>query len=164
MKPFSTDNKFGKFVMSIIQGYSHDKYWKRYFILTNPDNCVSIFRKLYYLWYIKKVDARHNSSFGANLNKGAVFLAPPNLPHGPNGIIVGHDVKIGKNCTIFHQVTIASGDVYIGDNVIIGAGAKILSNVKIGDNVKIGANAVVVEDVPDNATVVLQKPRILLRN
>lgn len=91
-------------------------------------------------------------------------MPPPNLPHGPNGIIVGYDVKIGNNCTIFHQVTIASGNVYIGDNVIIGAGAKILPNVKIGDNVKIGANAVVVEDVPDNSTVVLQKPRILLRN
>ncbi len=55
------------------------------------------------------------------------------------------------------------GGVEIGDNVFIGAGAKILSGVTIGNNVKIGANAVVVEDIPDNATVVLQKPRIITK-
>jgi serine O-acetyltransferase len=53
------------------------------------------------------------------------------------------------------------GNVKIGDNVLIGAGAKILPGVTIGNNVKIGANSVVVEDIPDNAIVVLQKPRIL---
>lgn len=37
------------------------------------------------------------------------FKTPPKLPHGPSGIFVGHDVKIGSNCTIFHQVTIAHG-------------------------------------------------------
>ena len=56
------------------------------------------------------------------------------------------------------------GNVIIGDNVYIGAGAKILPNVKIGNNVKIGANAVVIEDIPDNATVVMQKPRIIIKN
>ena len=53
------------------------------------------------------------------------------------------------------------GGGVIGDNVLIGAGAKVLSGVKIGDNVKIGANAVVIEDIPDNATVVLLKPRVI---
>lgn len=52
----------------------------------------------------------------------------------------------------------------IGDNVIIGAGAKILSGIKIGHDSKIGANAVVVEDVPPFSTVVLQKPRIINKN
>lgn len=55
------------------------------------------------------------------------------------------------------------GGVKIGDNVLIGAGAKILPRVHIGDNVKIGANCVVVEDIPDGATVVLQKPRIIIK-
>ena len=49
----------------------------------------------------------------------------------------------------------------IGDNVFIGAGAKIIGNVKIGNNVKIGAGSVVVEDIPDNCTVVMHKPRII---
>jgi serine O-acetyltransferase len=55
------------------------------------------------------------------------------------------------------------GGVKIGNNVLIGAGAKILPGVTIGNNVKIGANAVVVEDIPDGATVVLQKPRIIVK-
>ena len=88
---------------------------------------------------------------------------PPLLPHGPNGIIVGHDCVIGSNCRIFQQVTIAHGNVRIGNNVMIGAGAKILPNVNIGNNVKIGANCVVVEDIPDGATVVMPKPRIILK-
>ena len=85
------------------------------------------------------------------------------MPHGPNGIIVGHDVRIGKNVTICQQVTIMHGGGQVGDNVLIGAGAKILPGVRIGDNAKIGANCVVVEDVPAGSTCVLQKPRILMR-
>lgn len=162
MKPFTKDNKIGKFIMSCIQHYHHDKYWKRRAIVTNKDSKCPLIIKLYYLYYIKKVDARHLCSFGTNINAGAKFLTPPILLHGPNGIIVAHDAIIGRNCTYAQQVTITHGDVVIGDNCKIGAGAKILDHVKIGNNVKIGANAVVVEDIPDNATVVLQKPRIIL--
>lgn len=55
----------------------------------------------------------------------------------------------------------AHGEVEIMDNVMIGACEKILPNVCIGSFVKVGANCVVVKDVPDNATVVLPKPRII---
>lgn len=48
-------------------------------------------------------------SFGTNLNSGVYIETSPYLPKGPNGIIVGHDVKIGSNCTIYQQVTIAQG-------------------------------------------------------
>ena len=66
------------------------------------------------------------------------------------------------------QVTIGLKDFnkngpVIGDNVFIGAGAKIIGNIKIGNNVKIGANCVVVEDIPDNSTVVLNKSKIIKR-
>lgn len=94
---------------------------------------------------------------------GLNLFPPPLLPHGLNGIIIGHDAIIGSNCCIYQQVTIAHGNVRIGNNVIIGAGAKILSNVAIGNNCKIGANCVVVENIPDNATVVLHKPRIIVK-
>jgi len=129
----------------------------------NPNNHTVILIKLYYLYYIKRKDFKFNSTFGTNLNYGAQFLNAPILPHGPNGIVVGHHVVVGINCTIYQQVTIASGGVKIGDNVLIGAGAKILKNVIIGNNVKIGANAVVVENIPDNSTIVLQKPRVISR-
>lgn len=163
MKPFSSSNKIGRIVLSWIQHYNHKRYWTRRSILVDPENKTNIFLKLYYLYYIKKVDAYHNASFGTNYHSGSRFLTPPSLPHGPNGIIVGHDSVVGRNCVIFQQVTIAHGNVCIGDNVLIGAGAKILPNVKVGNNVRIGANCVVVEDIPDDATVVLQKPRIIKR-
>lgn len=92
------------------------------------------------------------------------FPPPPMLPHGIDGIIVGHDAKVGNDCVIFQQVTIAAGGVIIGDNVIIGAGAKILPKVKIGNHCRVGANAVVVEDMPDYSTCVMQKPRIILKH
>lgn len=69
--------------------------------------------------------------------------------------------KMGKNCRVSQQVVIGhiggfkgGGTPIIGDNVYIGAGAKILGDIKIGNNVKIGANAVVITDVPDNAIAV----------
>ncbi|HIK58838.1 MAG TPA: serine acetyltransferase [Nitrospinaceae bacterium] len=72
------------------------------------------------------------------------------------GCIVLHpNTIIGKNCDIRHDVTIGNRKTYsdvpeIGDNVDIGAGAKILGKIIIGNNVSIGANAVVLRDVPDN--------------
>lgn len=97
---------------------------------------------------------------GHLLTKGLHFL-PPQLPHGPNGIIIAHDAIIGKNVTIHQQVTIAHGGTVIGDNVLLGAGCKILGGIRIGNNAKIGANAVVIEDIPDNATCVLSRPRVI---
>ncbi len=82
-----------------------------------------------------------------------------------NGIIVSNDAIIGKQCQLYHQVTIGGGNggsPVIGDNVLIRAGAKIIGPVKIGNNVKIGAGCVVAVDIPDNATVVMDKPRIIL--
>lgn len=93
-------------------------------------------------------------------------------PHGFAGVFISKDAKIGKRCTIFQQVTIGSneekqskgfGAPRIGNNVLIGAGAKIIGNVKIGDNVKIGAGCVVCKDIPDNSTVVMPHPRIIVK-
>jgi serine O-acetyltransferase len=79
------------------------------------------------------------------------------LPH-PNGLVFHRDVIIGVNCMIMQQVTIgqlADGPVpRLGNGVYVGAGAKILGPVTIGDNAAIGANAVVLDDVPANATAV----------
>lgn len=76
-----------------------------------------------------------------------------------NGIVINKDAVIGENCTIFQQVTIGAiygktGAPIIGDNVYIGAGAKILGDIKIGNNVKVGANAVVTKNIADDVTVV----------
>ena len=75
--------------------------------------------------------------------------------HG-DGTYVAAD-EIGKNCTIYHQVTIGRLNLEhptsIGNNVTVYAGAKVLGRVKVGDNVTIGANSVVMSDVPPNVTV-----------
>ena len=153
-----------QFLLSWIHSYNHEKYWKRRSIVIDPTNKTPKWLKLYYLLWIKRVDARHHCSFGTNLHAGAYFATPPNFPHGPNGIICGHDIKVGAHCTIYHQVTIAGGNVVIGDHVELGAGAKILPNVTIGNYCHVGANAVVVEDMPNYSTCVMQKPRIIIRN
>ena len=79
------------------------------------------------------------------------------LPHYGMGVVVHPNTIIGDNVTMYHQVTIGARgrkwNVVIGDNVLIGAGAKILGSITIGNNVNIGANAVVLDSVPDNATV-----------
>ncbi len=75
------------------------------------------------------------------------------------GIILHSDVQMGENCSIGPGVLIGTrgggrkGVPIIGNNVYIGVGAKILGGIKIGNSVKVGANAVVLEDVPDDATV-----------
>jgi len=86
-----------------------------------------------------------NASFGPGLVLVHTF-----------GIVINSDVKAGKNVIIEHCVTIGAEkgrSPVLGDNIFIGAGAKIIGGVKVGSNVKIGANAVVVKDVPDNVTV-----------
>lgn len=75
--------------------------------------------------------------------------------------------KIGRNVTISHQVTIGrsrGGAPIIDDNVYIGPGAKIFGDIKVGNNVNIGANCIVFQDIPDNTTVVLEHPRVILRD
>jgi len=78
--------------------------------------------------------------------------------HHFGGIILHPSTKMGRNCTLYHQVTIGDyggngGAAKIGDNVMMGAGAKIIGEITIGDNCKIGANAVVIKDIPDCAIV-----------
>ena len=80
------------------------------------------------------------------------------LPHSASGVVVSAKAIIGDNVTIFQQVTIgvneardtADQKIIIGNDVLISAGAKIIS-CRIGNNCRIGANAVVVKDLPDNS-------------
>lgn len=115
-------------------------------------------RQIIYLFRIKRMDAFNNASMGTDIGFGAHFETPPHLQHGLNGIIVSHYAHIGKDAWIAQQVTIGQSidqnvAPQIGDNCIIGAGAKIIGGITIGDNVTIGANAVVTNDVPDNCIV-----------
>ncbi len=70
----------------------------------------------------------------------------------PTGIIIHPDARIGVNCMIFHQVTLA-GEVTLGGHVDVGAGAKLIGPLRVGDHAVIGANAVVTGDVAAGTTV-----------
>lgn len=143
--------------------YNPERFWKRREEIINSKN--SLKRLILYIMYQREL--RKNCS---GIPITTYFKEAPDLSHGLSGIWISKNAKIGKNCTIFQQVTIGAntikesrkfGSPTIGDNCYIGAGAKIIGNIRIGNNVRIGANCVVVEDVPDNTTVVIQKPRYI---
>ena len=91
---------------------------------------------------------------GATIGKGLV------IDHGM-GVVIGETTVIGDNCTLYQGVTLGgTGKDHgkrhptLGDNVMVGAGAKVLGPFPIGDNTKIAANAVVLEEIPENSTAV----------
>lgn len=91
---------------------------------------------------------------GAKIGKGLF------IDHGM-GVVIGETAEIGDNVTIYHGVTLGGtgkekGKRHptVGNNVIIGCGAKVLGPINIGDEAKIGANAVVLKDIPQGKTVV----------
>ena len=97
---------------------------------------------------------------GIEIHPGAVIGRRLFIDHGM-GIVIGETSTIGDDCTIYHDVTLGGTgkDKYkrhpdIGNNVLIGAGTKVLGPIKIGDNVKIGANSTVLKNIEDNVTVV----------
>ena len=155
------------FLRSHIQHYNERKYWSyRKKILSYQGGFVKGIWCRFMLLYIKRCDAFNNASLGTFLGFGATFGDVPYLPHGLYGIVVSQNAVIGKNATIFHQVTIGEGKggaPVIGDDAYIGAGAKIIGNVKIGNGVKIGAGCVVTHDIPDYATVVAEAPRVIVK-
>lgn len=123
-------------------------------------------------WINWLLHRRLMTQFNASIPFSVEFGGKPVFPHGLNGIFISASAKLGTGCVIFHQVTIGSNSLpdskgqgfpTLGNNVYIGCGAKIIGNVHIGNNVRIGANCVITEDIPDNATVVLERPRILVR-
>jgi len=100
---------------------------------------------------------------GCIIGRGADFGEEFVLVHSL-GVVINTSVKGGRNVVIEHQVTIGAEkgvSPVLGDRVFVGAGAKIIGGVRIGNGAKIGANAVVLDDVPEGATVVGIPARIV---
>ena len=102
--------------------------------------------------------ARHYT--GIEIHPGATIGKGLFIDHGM-GVVIGETTEIGDNCTLYQGVTLGGTgkDVgkrhpTLGNNVLVGAGAKVLGPFTIADNAKIAANAVVLKEVPENSTAV----------
>lgn len=136
-------------------------------IILYPGFHILIFYRIAHFFYNHKLFfiARFISQLGRfftgiEIHPGAKIGRRLFIDHGM-GIVIGETATIGDGCTIYHNSTLGGTGKNknkrhpdLGNNVMVGAGAKILGPIKIGDNVKIGANAIVLKNIPDNLTVV----------
>ena len=107
---------------------------------------------------------------GIEIHPGAVIGRDFFIDHG-GGVVIGETAEIGDNVTIYQGVVLGGTTgkpikrhPTIGNDVVIGTGAKLLGPIKVGDNVRIGANSVVVMDIPPNSVVVGVPGKIISRN
>src|SRR5690554_375317 len=149
--------------------YARDPAARHFFeVLTNYPglHAIWIHRLSHCLWHWRlKWLARWISTIarwftGVEIHPGAKLGRRFFMDHGM-GIVIGETAEIGDDCTLYHGVTLG-GTTWergkrhptLGNNVIIGAGAKVLGPIYVGDSGRIGSNAVVMKDVPAGATVV----------
>src|SRR6056297_1046507 len=107
---------------------------------------------------------------GIEIHPGAKIGCGFFIDHGM-GVVIGETTEIGDNVTLYQGVTLGGtgkerGKRHptIGNNVVIGAGAKVLGNITIGDDAKVGAGSVVLKDVEENSTVVGIPGRVVSRD
>ncbi len=108
---------------------------------------------------------------GVEIHPGATIGSGFFIDHG-NGIVIGETAEIGKNCVMFHNVTLGGTGKHqvkrhptIGNNVLIGIGSTLLGPLKVGNNARIGANTfIIMHDVPANSTVVGTPGKIVKLN
>lgn len=104
---------------------------------------------------------------GIEIHPGATIGKGLFIDHG-TGVVIGETAEIGENCTIYQGVTLGgTGKDHgkrhptLGNNVMVGAGAKVLGPFKVGDNSRIAAGAVVLSEVPENSTAVGVPARVV---
>ncbi len=127
---------------------------------------VWIHRIAHKLWHKRlKTLARWISTWnrfltGIEIHPGAKVGKRLFIDHGM-GVVIGETAIIGDDCTLYHGVTLGGTSLEqgkrhptLGNNVVIGAGAKILGPITLGDNSSVGANSVVIKEVPENSTAV----------
>jgi len=118
------------------------------------------FYKMRLFFFARLVSQISRQMTGIEIHPGAQIGQGFFIDHGM-GVVIGETAIIGDNVLLYQGVTLGGTGLEkgkrhptIGNNVVIGTGAKVLGNITIGDNSYIGANAVVIKDVPPNSTVV----------
>ena len=115
----------------------------------------------YKMFFIARLISQLSRFFtGIEIHPGAKIGRGLFIDHGM-GVVIGETAEVGDNVVLYHGVTLGGtgkekGKRHptVGNNVLIGSGSKVLGPINIGDNSKIGANAVVLKDIPSNATAV----------
>ncbi len=104
---------------------------------------------------------------GIEIHPGATIGRRFFIDHGM-GVVIGETTVIGDDCTLYHGVTLGGTSwdkgkrhPTLGNDVVVGAGAKVLGPITLGDNSRVGSNAVVVKDVPEGSTVVGVPGRVI---
>ena len=113
------------------------------------------------LFFLARLISQTSRFFtGIEIHPGATIGKGLFIDHGM-GVVIGETAEVGDNVTLYHGVTLGgtgkdTGKRHptVGNNVIIGSGAKVLGPILIGDGVKVGANSVVLKDIPANCTAV----------
>jgi serine O-acetyltransferase len=147
-------------------------------VLLYPGFHALFFHKIAHWFYGQKMFflARFTSQFGRfitgiEIHPGAKIGKGLFIDHGM-GVVIGETAEVGDNCTIYHEVTLggtgktkgSKRHPTIGNNVLIGAGAKVLGPFNVGDNSQIGANTFVSDEVEQNTTVVGAKGRTVKKS
>jgi serine O-acetyltransferase len=128
------------------------------------------FYKRNHFFIARWISQRCSKKYGIEIHPGATIGKRLFIDHG-TGVVIGETTEIGDDVTIYQGVTLGgtgkdSGKRHptIGNNVMIGAGAKVLGPFKIGDNSQIAAGAVVLEEIPPNSTAVGVPARVVRRD
>lgn len=145
-------------------------------LLYSGFHAVLFYRVSHKLYENKKFFAARLVSQGARfltgieIHPGAKIGRGLFIDHG-SGVVIGETAEIGDNCTLYQGVTLGGTGKHVGkrhptlgNNVMVGSGAKVLGPFRIGDNSKIAANAVVLDEIPDNCTAVGIPARVVRKN
>ena len=145
-------------------------------LLYSGFHAVLLYRVSHKLYENKKFFAARLVSQGARfltgieIHPGAKIGRGLFIDHG-SGVVIGETTEIGDNCTLYQGVTLGGTGKHVGkrhptlgNNVMVGSGAKVLGPFKIGDNTKIAANAVVLNEIPDNCTAVGIPARVVKKD
>lgn len=136
-------------------------------VLLYPGFKALLYYRLAHYLYLKEhlfvarwLSQRAARKTGIEIHPGAIIGKGCFIDHG-NGVVIGETAVIGNNVTLYQGVTLGGTGKEKGkrhpclkDNVMVGAGTRILGAITIGENTKVGAGSVVLEDIPDNCTVV----------
>ena len=146
------------------------------FLLYNGVHAIIFYRISHWLWTHRlRFLARMFSQIGkwltgVEIHPAATIGRRLVIDHG-TGIVIGATAEIGDDCLIYQGVTLGGTGISqgkrhptLGNNVMVGCGAKVLGAIKIGDNSRVAANSVVLREVPENSTVVGVPGRVVRIN